>query len=202
MIYCVALTGTIASGKSTVLSIFKQLKVPIISADKIARDLTEKGQPALVKIREKLGDIFFDEDDALRRSLLRNRILYNRQDRLWLEKLLHPLIQERIESEVWSLKNKPYCVIEIPLLTDCEPYPYLNRVLLLLADRETQIERLMLRDNCEYDKAALFLSIQPEEHLRREIADDILYNNDSLDKLKKSVKDLHRKYLELANETL
>ena len=201
MIYCVALTGSIASGKSTVLSLFRRLKVPVISADTIARTHTKPGEPAYLAIQEHFGDFAFHEDGRLNRGALRNRILYNRHDRVWLENLLHPLIRESIEKEVLAIKNKPYCIIEIPLLKDCEEYPYINRVLVLLSERETQIERLMERDQYDYDKAALFLSIQPDEKQRLALADDVLINNHSLEVLEAEVKMLHRKYLLLAQET-
>lgn len=132
MTYCVGLTGNIATGKSTVATIFKQLEIEVISADCIAKQLTTKGQAAYTEIAAHFGSEILAADGQLNRRSLREIIFADKNERLWLENLLHPLIRKGIEEQI-SLCKSAYCVIEIPLLVDKVNYPYLNKILLIAA---------------------------------------------------------------------
>lgn len=174
--YCIGLTGTIASGKSTAISFFKKLGIDTLSADDIARQLTLKNTPALTKITHHFGKSILNSEGELNRSLLRQKILNHPDDRLWLENLLHPLIRKQIEHEIKYCKSS-YCVIEIPLLTDRNTYPYLDRVLLITSDNNQQIHRLISRDQCSYEEAIKFVEHQEKMNNRHEFADDVICNN-------------------------
>lgn len=191
--YCIGLTGSIASGKSTVATMFAELGVPIISADHIAKDLTKPGKPAFLKIIDHFGKEITSSEGNLNRPLLRDIIFKNIDDRLWLEELLHPLIRTNIEQEIKQLSSG-YCLIEIPLLTNLLDYPYLNRVLLVLSDYESKIQRIMSRDKCSKQQAIAILKSQPSETRYKELADDIVINNCSLNQLKKRVSELNTEY--------
>lgn len=197
--YCVGLTGNIASGKSTVASFFKERGIKVISADEIARKLTTPGQTALNKIENYFGNSVINNTGELNRAALREIIFTDPKQRLWLEKLLHPLIRQEIANEI-RITNSPYCVIEIPLLNDRKSYPYLNRVLLVLAEREQQIERVMHRDKSTRKQALQILATQANNLNRREIADDIVVNDDSLTELEKKIENLHYQYLQFARQ--
>lgn len=197
--YCVGLTGNIASGKSTVASFFKTRGIKVISADEIARKLTKPRQTALIKIENHFGNSVIRATGELDRAALREIIFADPKQRLWLEKLLHPLIRQDIANEIMTT-NSPYCVIEIPLLNDPKNYPYLNRILLVLAERELQIERVMRRDNSTRKQALQILATQIEDLNRREIADDIVINDGSLNALEKKIENLHYQYLQFASQ--
>lgn len=197
--YCVGLMGNIASGKSTVASFFKRQEIDVISADKIARELTASNQPAFYSIVNHFGHSIINGAGELDRQTLRAIIFSDPKQRLWLEKLLHPLIREHILHKITEVQS-PYCLIEIPLLNDRADYPYLNRVLLVMADREQQVERVMLRDKVSREQALAILAAQPKDLKRREFADDIIINNGSLSELSKKIEKLHHQYLELATQ--
>lgn len=197
--YCVGLTGNIASGKSTVLAAFQALGVSTLSADAISRGLTQRGQPALEQIKNRFGTLVIDATGQLNRQALRQIIFSNPEQRIWLENLLHPLIRESLQSQLSKLET-PYCVIEIPLLTTRQDYPYLDRVLVVFADPETQIQRVMERDKCDKAHAQNILATQPADSVRRDLADDIIFNNSSLANLTKIIKNLHVKYLQFATK--
>lgn len=194
-LYCVGLTGNIASGKSSVIQYFKELGVAVIVADEIARQVTLPGQPALLQIKEHFGDEILDEHGRLHRSALRDIIFRNSLERKWLEQLLHPLIRQAIRAQIAALSNTPYCIIEIPLLLNRTDYPYLKRVLLVTADREIQIARVMTRDHCTRLQAEAILAVQPDEQTRLLLADDVILNNGSLKQLREQVINLHACYL-------
>lgn len=199
MVYCIGLTGNIASGKSTVAAIFSELGIDVINADKISRDLTAKNQAAYNFIIEHFGPEILLEDGELNRRHLRDIIFSNSDERRWLEELLHPMIRSGIEHELAKCTS-PYCVIEIPLLFNTEHYPYVNRVLLVTASVDTQISRVMQRDQCSVIKAQAILSVQPDLEMRLKLADDVIHNNSSYDDLYQQSIALHKIYLQKAQD--
>ncbi|CEK10712.1 dephospho-CoA kinase [Legionella hackeliae] len=195
--YCVGLTGNIASGKSTVASFLKSKGITVISADHIARDLTKKNGLAYKKIINRFGESILATSKEIDRAKLRQIIFSNPEQRLWLEQLLHPLIREHI-VELLPHSRSPYSVVEIPLLKDRRVYPYLDRVLAVLSDQQEQIRRVIKRDNCSKEEAKAILLAQPDDAERIAIADDIILNNDSLEVLKEQITNLHQRYLQFA----
>ncbi len=195
--FCIGLTGTIASGKSTVAARFAGLGIDVIDADEIARALVNRGKPALMQIINHFGDSVLASNGELNRRHLRELIMTHADERAWLEGLLHPLIREQIQHDIGHCIS-PYCLIEIPLLTDTSSYPYLNRVLLVLADTEQQIARLMARDHSSREQAcALLATTCTDDTKRQAIADDLLVNDGSVKALLKKVDLLHAAYIRL-----
>lgn len=195
--YCIGLTGNIASGKSTVAGYFAALGVDVINADDIAKELTAKDEPAFDDIIRHFGKTVLTASGELNRRHLRQLVFDNSQERLWLEKLLHPLIRNQIEYRIRNVKS-PYCIIEIPLLLDRNNYPYLNRVLLVQADLKQQIERFMARDSGSEHDARAILATQADDAKRQAWADDILLNTGSLSTLEDKVAALHAKFVHYA----
>jgi dephospho-CoA kinase len=194
MVYCVGLTGTIASGKSTATAYFASQGIATISADKIAKDLTKPGQAALDDIREYFGHAIFHGNGELNRRQLRDIIMRDQVARQWLESCLHPRIRDEIKQAISHAKS-PYCVIEIPLLIERTHYPYLSRVLLIEATEQEQIKRLMARDNCTSDVARACLAAQPYHALQKALADDCIQNNGSYIVFEQALLVMHQKYL-------
>ncbi|KTD51550.1 dephospho-CoA kinase [Legionella quinlivanii] len=196
--FTIGLTGNIASGKSTVINLFKSLGANIIIADDIARELTQSGSPALVAIKAHFGPSVITAGNELNRAALRRIIFDNTKERLWLEALLHPQIQKTIAERVADHNSTTYNVIEIPLLKDRNNYPYLDRVLALIANEEVQIARVIARDHCDVVQAKKIIASQPSIEDRKAIADDLLINDGNLNELTNNIKNLHEKYLQLA----
>lgn len=195
--FCVGLTGNIASGKSTALRYFRSLGVNTLSADVVARQLTEPGQAALGAITTYFGEAILHSDGTLNRALLRKIIFQDASKRLWLENLLHPLIREAIHQALLC-SDSEYSIIEIPLLIRRESFPYIDRILVISSTKEKQVQRVMARDSCSSIEAESILDAQPSEEARHQLADDIVINNDSLDNFEKNIKKLHEKYLQLS----
>ena len=192
-------TGEIGSGKSTVLSLFAEQGISTISADKIARQLTEPGQPALQEMVRHLGGEILMAAGQLDRAKLKIKITQNADLRAWLESLLHPLIRQEIQRK-FTLCNGPYAIAEIPLLVSRADYPYLKRILLIEASYEQKIKRLMLRDSATREQVLAMLAIQPEQAIRRKIADDVLVNKGDLNDLRTQVAVLHQQYCLLSKQ--
>ncbi|MGL5743019.1 MAG: dephospho-CoA kinase [Legionella sp.] len=195
MVYCVGLTGDIASGKTTVAELFSQLEIEVIHADKISRMVTQKNQPAYIKISKHFGNNIIQKDREINRSLLREIIFANKEERTWLENLLHPLIRQEIKKRVDACTT-PYCIVEIPLLITKQAYPYIKRILLIRAPVATQISRMIRRDHCTQEQAHAILAAQPDLNRRLENTDDVIINNITHDELAKRVNTLHHQYLQ------
>lgn len=199
MPYTVVLTGTIASGKSTATAFFKQHDVEVISADDIARRLTEVNTPALTAIAAHFGQSILNPGGTLNRRALREKIIKHPDERRWLESYLHPQIRASIEEALKTVQS-PYVVIEIPLLTRREDFPYLDQVLLLEVDEAFQVARLMARDECTEDAARAMIAMQPDKTVRRALADEVLLNNGDTEQFEKQLLALHTRYLKAAHQ--
>ncbi len=195
----VGLTGGIASGKSTVCKLFNKLGVPVIDADQITHKLVQPNQPALENIIEKLGNKYLDKDGQLDRKLLRNDIFNDNAIKQQLEIILHPLVYEEIENNIAQL-NSPYCIICIPLLIETNALDKIDRVLIIDLPKELQLDRASKRDKVEKSEINKIIHAQVERGARLEVADEIIKNDEDMDKLKAQVVNLHKFYTNLAKD--
>jgi dephospho-CoA kinase len=198
-IFTVALTGGIASGKTLVSDEFAKLGVPVIDTDVIAHKLVEPDQPALKEIEDVFGPAIIDDSGRLRRQELRSLIFVDPEKRRELESILHPRIRHEAFRRIAKL-NADYCILVIPLLAERQTYPNIDRVLVVDVDTDTQISRLMARDNSSRKQAEQVLAAQASRKQRIGIADDILENSGSPQQARHLVKKLHLKYLHLAKK--
>lgn len=197
--FIVGLTGGIGSGKSTISRIFKTFGVVVIDADICARIVVESGKPALTKISEHFGADILNSDGTLNRAKLRNVIFNNDQERIWLETLLHPLIQEEIRHQL-THANSTYVILESPLLIETTQKKICHRILVVDVDEEVQIQRTMSRDNHSREQVQAIMRNQASRSDRIQAADDIINNSStSLDALNQQVTTLHKQYLQLAS---
>lgn len=195
----VGLTGGMGAGKTTVANLFARYNIPIIDADVISHALTEVGEPAYLDIIKHFTSSILLPDKQLDRKKLRQIIFNDAQERIWLEKLLHPLIEQEMIKQI---KNTvaPYCIVVIPLLFEVEHFSFIDRILLVDIPTLMQIERIKLRDKVPDDQIAAILKrqISRDEKLAR--ADDIIANDGTFENLIPQVEEFHASYLELAKQ--
>jgi dephospho-CoA kinase len=194
----VALTGGIGSGKSTVAALFAARGVPVLDADESARRLTEPGQAAHHEIVAYFGTTILDHQQRIDRKQLRRRIFNDPAERRHLEAILHPKIRRMMEAETAGLTS-PYCLLVIPLLFETTEHLPVDRVLVVDADEQRQIERATQRDaaNAGQIRQIIAAQLPRAERLRR--AQDVITNNAGLTELEEDVERLHRLYLKLAS---
>ena len=195
----IALTGGIASGKSSVSQRFAALGVPVIDADIAARRVVEPGSVGLQQLIELCGNAIVQADGTLDRRTLRERIFADPALREQVNAALHPLIRAEMAAEA-ALRPYPYQVFVIPLLAETGQAAEYDRVLVITADTGQRIQRLMQRDQVSADAAAAALAAQATDNSRQAIADDIIDNNGDEQMLDNHVKSLHRHYLDLAGQ--
>lgn len=192
----VGLTGGIASGKSTVAKRFSEYGIAVIDADSIARELTQTGHSNLQAIANQLGAEYINPDGALERSKLRKLISEDKQARIWLEQLLHPQIRTIMQQRA-TQAPPPYCILDIPLLAESQSDYGLDRILVIDCPENTQIQRLMVRDQLTEQAAKAMLATQASRTERLAIADDVILNDGDLEQLYNHVDKLHQQYISL-----
>jgi dephospho-CoA kinase len=195
----VGLTGGIASGKSTVASLFAERGVTVLDTDQIAREVVEPGRPTLGALVNALGGGILDADGRLDRALLRRRLFADEQDRREIEAILHPAILAELERQSRSAPG-PYQVFVIPLLVENRLESIVDRVLVVDCPEEHQIRRLMARDGESRQDALRILETQVPREQRLAAADDVIDNGGATADLPAQVALLDRKYRGLAAE--
>ena len=190
----IGLTGGIGSGKTAVSDTFKSLGIDIIDADVSSRSVVKKGQPALDDIKAHFGDDILDSENSLDRAKLREIIFKNPDERIWLEKLLHPKIAQHIKDQLENSES-PYCVLVSPSLLETEQKSYCSFVLVVDVPEESQIARTAKRDGVSEEQVKNIISAQIDREKRLEQADEIIINDGSMEDLKEKVMVLHSKYL-------
>jgi dephospho-CoA kinase len=199
----IALSGGVASGKSTVASCFARLGASVFDADVIARELVAPGQPALTEIAAAFGKDIVSAAGILDRRGLRMRIFADDGERQRLEAILHPRIRDALRAQIRSCAT-PYCVLVIPLLAESHgAYTWVDRTLVVDVLPEIQIARLVQRDGVTHELAQRMLRAQAPRAQRLALADDVIDNTgaDALTSLDAVTARLHRRYLMLAAET-
>jgi dephospho-CoA kinase len=193
----IGLTGGIASGKSTVADMFADLGVPVIDTDLIARDVVAPGQPALQEIRKAFGAGVIAEDGSLDRPAMRTLVFGDDGARRRLEAILHPRIGAATREQA-DAAGGPYQIIVVPLLLESSLRAFVDRVLVVDCEEETQIARLLSRDAESESQARRILAAQASRAERLAIADDVIANEGDLDDTREQVRRLHRRYLDEA----
>lgn len=198
MPYIVALSGGIASGKSTIANLFAQLGVPIVDADIIARQVVQIGTDAYKQIIKHFSQEILLPNNELDRGQLREIIFNNDHERLWLNNLLHPIIQQQTQIQI-AKQTAAYVIWVVPLLVENNLHSFADRVLMINTPEQLQLERLIRRDNIDKSLAQKIISSQISSKKRLIYTDDIIVNDGDLHSLTAQVNKLHQQYLDNIN---
>lgn len=194
----IVLTGGIASGKTTVSQLFGVLGTSVIDADQVSRELVQPGQAALAEIVAAFGNDMLDASGQLDRARLREQVFADPDKRKRLEGMLHPRIRERM-LELADQARSPYALLVVPLLAETGGDYGADRVLLVDSSEQTQLERVMERDDCTAEQAQQILDAQASREQRLALADDVIDNDGGLADLTAAVKKMHLYYLSLSH---
>lgn len=142
------LTGSIATGKSTVVSIFRSYGFPIVDGDVVAREIVEVGKPALKAIESHFGAEILLPDGQLNRKKLGQIIFTDKTERQTLNRLLDPFLRQAILAKIEASKKEAKLVIvDIPLLFEGGYEDAVDQVATVYLPEKIQLERLMQRDD-------------------------------------------------------
>jgi len=189
----IGLTGGIASGKSTVSNILSNLGAIVIDADKISRQVVEKGSPVLIEIQGSFGEGILFEDGSLNRKKLARHVFNDSEALKRLNEITHPHIIEVIKKKIhWHSLNSPgsIIIVDAALLIEMNLIELVEEVWVVAVPLELQRERLHQRENLsavEVDKR-IAAQISLEEKLA--YADEVIDNSGDFQHLEERVKEL------------
>lgn len=186
----IALTGGIASGKSTVSTFLKMYGYSIIDADKISHKLLDESAKEIAKL---FGDRFLKLNSKVDRKALGELIFSNSNQKERLESLLHPKIRVEIERESIKLERfkLPY-FIDIPLFFEKKSYP-IEKSLLIYTPKKLQIQRLIERDKFSKEMALKRINSQMDIEKKRELSTYIIDNSLDIKHLQKECEEFIEK---------
>jgi dephospho-CoA kinase len=193
--FTLGLTGGIGSGKSTVADMFAELGAGLIDTDLIAHQITAPDGVAMPAIEREFGSEFVLASGAMNRQKMREHVFSQPTEKTRLERILHPLIRAATESAANATVGT-YLIFVVPLLIESGTWRQrVSRILLVDCPEETQIERVMHRNNMTRAQVEAIMQTQASRQQRLQAADDVIVNEGDLNEIRKQVSVLHRKYL-------
>ncbi|MFF2878779.1 dephospho-CoA kinase [Gottfriedia sp. NPDC057991] len=191
------LTGSIASGKSTVSNFLKELNVPIVDADVIAKEVVGIGQPAYKKIVEAFGSEILLDSGEINRPFLGSIIFNNEEKRLQLNEIVHPEVRREMKEQAnrYIKQGEPLVILDIPLLYEGNSIELVEKVIVVTVSEENQLKRLMNRNGLSKEDALLRIASQIPVKEKAARADYVINNNGDFEDTKRQVKDLLNKII-------
>ncbi|MFZ5824509.1 MAG: dephospho-CoA kinase [Bacillota bacterium] len=177
----IGLTGSIASGKSTVTRALRDLGAPVIDADAIVHELQRPGTPVTQAIARQFGPEVIQPDGSLNRAALGRIVFQDPARRKALEAIVHPAVRERIWQEIERCQDegRPAAVLDIPLLFESGWDRLVDEVWVVYVDRQTQRSRLIARDGLAPDEADRRIGAQMDLEEKRKRAHRVIDNRGS-----------------------
>jgi dephospho-CoA kinase len=172
----IGLTGGIGSGKSTVSALLARHGAVVVDADRIAREVVEPGTPGLAAIVEAFGREVLTPDGALDRPALAALVFVDPDARRTLDGIVHPLVRARGRELEAAAPLGSVVVHDVPLLVETGQAASYDLVLVVLADEETRVSRLVQRGLTAEDARAR-IAVQATDEQRRAVADVVLDNS-------------------------
>ncbi|TFD92483.1 dephospho-CoA kinase [Jeotgalibacillus sp. R-1-5s-1] len=178
----IGLTGSIATGKSTVANELMKRGFTVIDADQSAKKVVEPGQEASLKIREVFGNDFFLENGELDRVKMGNEIFSNPDQRQKLNEIVHPAVRQDMlrQKDEALASGKTTIFLDIPLLFESELQWMVEKILVVYAEAAVQKKRLMDRNGYSEQEALDRIQSQIPAEKKKQLADAFLDNSGSL----------------------
>jgi dephospho-CoA kinase len=187
----VGLTGGIASGKSTVSRILRELDAEIIDSDVIAHELTRPGSECYNRIVEAFGPGLLNPDGTLNRRRLARRVFDNREELARLNAIIHPAVISIVKQKIDEARASPWppevLVVDAPLLIEAGMVPMVDVVWVVKVDESTQMKRLIARDRLSLDEAMSRIRAQMPLKDKVKYADVVIDNSGTIEETEQQV---------------
>ncbi|CAM3961893.1 dephospho-CoA kinase [Mesobacillus thioparans] len=192
----IGLTGSIASGKSTVSAMFTELGIPVIDADIEARLAVEPGEKAYNDIVGHFGTEVLEEDGTINRPALGAIIFNNEEKRLLLNSIVHPAVRERMSMKRQQAEaaNEKAVVLDIPLLFESKLTGLVEKIIVVYVDEKTQLERLMSRNGFSEDEALSRIKSQMPLKDKVDMADEVIDNTGTIEQSRQQLMNILNKW--------
>ncbi len=177
----IGLTGGIASGKSTVSGLLReQYGAVVLDADKVAHEIAEPGEPLWEAFVSRYGkERVLCKDGTLDREAIAEIVFHDAAERIWMDGAAHPLIKQRMFNQIAECKTagEKLVVLDVPLLFEAGWETIPDEVWVVYVDQETQLQRLMHRNNLSEPLARERIASQMSMEEKRRRADVVIDNN-------------------------
>jgi len=181
--FLVGLTGGVATGKSTVSNMFRELGVPVIDADAMARRIVEPGRTAWRAIKDEFGQCVFHDNGELNRAALRTIIFEDEEQRQKLNRITHPEIYKEMwwEAVKCAASGYQYIIMDLPLLFEAGVMvPYMHKIIVVTCEEDLQLQRLMEQRHLSERDAKLMIGAQMNLDQKSSMAQFVIENSGSL----------------------
>lgn len=187
--FLIGLTGGIASGKSTVGRMLRDLGAPVFDADALVREVQEPGEPVFAAIVAEFGPEVVGPDGRLDRKALGARVFADAEQRRRLERIVHPAVRERMWARIAVARDRgePAAVIDSPLLIEAGLHQQMDQVWVVYVDDDTQLRRLMERDGYTAAEAQQRIAAQMPLAEKVRLAHVVIDNRGSLESTRAQV---------------
>jgi dephospho-CoA kinase len=184
----VGLTGGIASGKSTVSRMLRELGAHVLDADVLAREVVEPGTPGLEAVARRFPGVLTPEG-RLDRARLAERIYAHPEERAALNAIVHPLVRAAFLERTWALQEQGVqeVVYDAALLIENRLHEGMDALVVVWVPRQVQKQRLMARDGLTAEAAEARLAAQLPLDEKRQVATHVVDNSGSLEETRAQV---------------
>lgn len=195
----IGITGGIGSGKSTVSKLLEKAGFPVYFSDIRAKDIVNDDVELQQKIKQLLGEKSYDENGLYNRKYVAEVVFEDEELLFQLNSLIHPAV--KIDFENWVKRQSASFIFkETALLFELKLNESCYKSLLVTADDNTRIKRVMDRDNKTYREVEAVMLMQMPEKDKLKFADFVIFNNESLDELEIQTKEVIEKLNESVTE--
>ncbi|MGN7479081.1 dephospho-CoA kinase [Solibacillus silvestris] len=179
----IGLTGSIASGKSTVAKMIQSYSLPIVDADLVARQVVEPGSPTLEKIAEAFGQEVLSEDGTMDRAKVGSIIFRDESMRQQLNAIIHPAIREEMirQRDEFISYGEKNVFMDIPLLFESKLEHFVEKIIVVSVSEEVQLQRLMARNSLTEEEAKTRIATQIPVKEKEALAHAVIHNNGTLE---------------------
>lgn len=191
----IGVTGGIASGKSNVCNVIKELGYPVIDCDKITKELSEINKPIYNAILNNFGNDFLLEDDNLDKKKISKLVFSDSSKKMILDSITHPIIKDEVLRQL-SLYESGLVFVEIPLLYEAKFDSICDKVICVFLSKKKQVERLIEREGIDEDYALKKIHSQMDLYMKKSLADYVIDSKGSFEETKLQVENIINKLKE------
>jgi dephospho-CoA kinase len=193
--YLIGLTGSIATGKTTVSRFLSHYPLAIVDADLIAKEVVRPDSPGFYRVAKAFPECIIKHQNEIDRALLAEKIFSQPELRQKLNRLLHPLIQLEILKQILYhfISGQSICILDVPLLYETKMHHFCYATMVVYCSPDEELQRLMKRNAYTKEEALNRIQSQMSIEDKKALATIVIDNSYSVDDTKKQIHDWYSK---------